>query len=266
MEKTWFCQLKKREGPITVGDLLILNCEGDVLETPLQKESLSLQTQMNHSLVLLEPLKVEPHALSLKVTSYRTGLFESAFYITDGQQFVRAEGLQFQVQSLLTEKDQKPYPGLGPFVQKNSSVLFSVFFLSCFVLLSCLFFYRFFKRTQFVKNILKKRKSSQPSKTFVIQLRKEKPNLKDQVVYLENNFKVFLEEQLLIPVQSKSRQKIMKNIKIYHPRIYKKLGLRIDQLLKEFSVTESLDLDYKNFFQLKKISQDIVFLIEENLG
>ena len=266
MEKTWFCQLEKGEGPITVGDLLILNCEGEILKTPLKKESLSLQTQTHHSLVLLETLKVEPNSLSLKVTSYRTGFFQSDFYITDGQQFVKVEDLQFQVQSLLTEKDQKPHPALGPFFPQNFSFLFSLFFLSCFVLLSCLFFYRFFKRTHFVKNILKKRRFSQPSKTFIIKLRKEIPNLKKRVIYLETNFKAFLEEQLLIPVKSKSRKKIMKNIKIYHPRVYKKLGLRIDQLLKEFSVTDSLDLNYKNFLQLKKISQDIVFLIEEDLG
>ena len=265
MEKTWFCRFKEEGGSITVGTPLSLLCEGEPLEKSLREENLSIKTQSDYSLVLLKSLKAERSFLSLQVTSYRTGPFEIPFYITDGEQFIKVENLSFQVQSLLTEKDMKAHPAFGPFLIKTPYFLFSIFSISCFLLLSGLFFYRFFKRTQFVKRIFKRRESFFPSKAFILRLRQEKESLEDNVINLEKNFKTFLEEQLLVPVENQQIEKVMKNIKKYHPLLYKKSGLRIKQFLKEFSHgNQSVGME-KTYKKLKKMSQELVFLIEEDL-
>ena len=264
MEKTWVCQFKEG-GSITVGTPLLLFCKGEPLERPLRPENLSIKTQPDYSLVLLKSLKAEKNFLSLQVTSYRTGSFEKPFYITDGEQFIKVENLSLQVQSLLTEKDTKAHPAFGPFLIKTPYFLFSIFFISCFLLLSGLFFYRFFKRTHFVKIISKRRESFFPSKAFILRLRQEKESLEDNIINLEKNFKTFLEEQLLAPVENQKIEKVMKNIKKYHPHLYKKSGLRIKQFLKEFSYKNPSGGMEKTYRKLKKMSQELVFLIEEDL-
>ena len=266
MEKTWFCQIKSSAESITVGTPLDLFCNGESLDTPLEADKLSIQflkTQPDYSLLLLKSLKTEKNFLALKVTSYRTGFFQSPFYITDGEQSIKVENLSFQVQPLLTAKDKTAHPAFGPFLIKTPYSLISVFFISCFFILLGLFFYRFLKRTLFVRRIFKRRASLLPSKAFILRLRQEKESC--NVLSLEKNFKAFLEEQLLIPVESQGTEKIMKNIKKYHPRLYQKSGLRIKQLLKEFLDRGQSEGIEKTYRKLKKMSQDLVFLIEESL-
>ena len=264
MEKTWFCQFKEERESITVGTPLILLCDGEPLETPLKTDNLSIQfleTKYNYSLVLLKNLKIEKGFTALKVTSYKTGFFNSPFYITDGEQFIKIENLSFQVQSVLTENDKEPYPPFGPFLTETPYFLFSIFSMSCFLLLLGMFFYRFFKRTRFVKKV--SRKSLTPSKAFNLKLRQEAGDLKNTMIHLEKNFRTFLEEQLLIPAKDQKIEQITKNLKKYHPKFYKKSGAKIKQLLGEFSVRE--DESPKTYRKLKKISQDLVFSIEEEL-
>lgn len=274
MKKTWFCQFKEDIQSITVGSPLILLCDGKALEAPLKAESLFIQTREKYSLAILETLKTEKGFLALKVTSYRTGSFEPPFYITDGEQAVRVENLSFQVQSLLTEKDKEPYPAFGPFMTETPYMLFSVFSFICFVSLLGLFFYRLFKRIQFIKKILKK-KRLQPAKAFSLRLRGENETGEEAeanerakaIMNLEKFFRIFLEEELFLPAQNQKIKRIMENLKKYQPKIYKKSGLRIKWLLKEFSNQDPAKGDHNTYMKLKKISQDLVFLIEsQNSG
>jgi len=220
MEKTWFCQFKKDIQSITVGSPLVLLCDGEALEAPLKAESLLIQTREKHSLTLLETLKTEKGFLALKVTSYRTGSFESPFYITDGEQAVQVENLSFQVQSLLTEKDKEPYPAFGPFMTETPYMLLSVFSFICFVSLLGLFFYRLFKRIQFVKKILKKKKLA-PAKAFSLRLQRENETggkvevdeSSKAIMNLEKFFRIFLEEELFLPAQNQKIKRIMENLK-----------------------------------------------------
>ena len=262
MEKVWFCHFKETEDSITVGSVLSLYCDGEALKTPLKTKTLSLHTQQPYSLVLLKTLKTEKDFLALKVTSYRTGAFKTPFYITDGEQFIKVENLSFKVQSLLTKKDTKAHPAFGPFLTKSPYFMFSVFSFGCFLLILLIFLYRFFKRTRFVKKTLKKRVPHSPSKSFTLRLRQEEGQLIDAIINLEKNFKTFLEEQLLIPVKKQKIEKIMTNLKTYHPNLYKKSGTTIKQLLKEFTKKDPTYWNHKIYLKLKKICQDLVFTIE----
>jgi len=264
MEKTWFCTLKEDHKSITVGDKLTLNCKGEALERPFKNQSLSLQTKKDHSLVLLKSLQTGKDSLSLQVTSYRTGIFEPPFLITDGMQSLKVNNLSFEVQSLLTEKDSKAHPAFGPFLTQNPYFLFSVFFGCLFFSILALFFYRFLKRTFFVKRLLKKRSTKSPSQTFVLSLRKEEEDRDKAVFDLEKNFKIFLEARLLI--NAKTQKSIMKELKKYQAQIFKKYGLNIKQLLQEFEQKDEITWNHKSFIKLKKLSQELVFLIEEELA
>ena len=147
MENNWQCYFKKIPDKITVGEPLNLFCEGDTkleLESPVKIEFLDRQD--DYSLVILNTLKQEDYFLTFQVTSYRTGLFDKSFYITDGRNTVQIDNLSFEVQSVLTRKELKPYDPFGPF-KLNPDVFFMAglaFSILVSFLFSSFFVYRFF--------------------------------------------------------------------------------------------------------------------------
>ena len=180
MVNNWQCYFKNVPNPITVGDSLNLLCDG---ETPIRlKEPLRigfLDKKYDHSLVVLETLKKEDHFLALKVASYRTGPFNHSFFITDGENQIQIDNLSFEVQSVLTKKEVKPYGPYGPFKLKPDLWYVLGFGLSLIVLavFTVLFSYRFFKRNKFIQSVLNRKSYVKPSKFFAINLRKEQNNL-----------------------------------------------------------------------------------------
>ncbi|MBC6415728.1 MAG: hypothetical protein GDA46_04975 [Bdellovibrionales bacterium] len=267
MENTWFCQFQQLPKSLTVGDILFLNCEGS-LKKSFNQESLQIEflnPEEKYSLVLLDVLKQEEGFLSLKVTSYQTGLFQKTFYISDGKESVKVENVSFEVQSLLTDKDKQAQGPFGPFLSYSSYMIFFIFFILCFISGLSVFFYRFFKRTRFVKKIFKRKSYLNPSKAFVLKLRKDSDSLKDLFENLEEGFKTFLEDRFLIPVSHQKDKKILKLLKRYHPFVYKESKFSIKQVLNEFALMDKSNLDYKSYLKLKKICQNLVFSLEDKI-
>ena len=267
MASNWYCSFKDTPNSLTVGDTLSLLCSG---ETPIKfKEPLSLKfldKKQDYSLVILETLKKEDYFLALKVSSYRTGDFKGSFYITDGKNQIQIDNLSFKTQSILTKKEVKPYGPYGPFRLKPDfwyvlSFGLSLTFLAVFALL---FFYRFFKRNKFIQLVLNRKSYEKPSKFFAFNLRKEQSDLRESLKHLEMSFKVFLEDCLFIPAVNQSYKDIIKNLKRYQSAFYKKEGANIRQILNEFSSAKTNQIDKKAYFELKKLCQKLVFLIEES--
>ena len=77
------------------------------------------------------------------------------------------------------------------------------------------------------------------------------------------SFRVFLEDCLFIPAVNQSHRDIIKNLKKYQLALYKKEGANIRQILNEFSEAQKEKMDKKAYFELKKLCQKLVFLIEE---
>ena len=268
MANAWQCFFKDAPKQITVGDTLNLFCDGETplkLKSPIKIEF--LDNSHDYSLVVLDTLKREDYFLALKTAPYRTGSFEQSFYITDGENKLQIDNLSFEVQSVLTQQSAQPYGPYGPF-RLNPDLLYMIGFGLCvfvLVFLSFLFFYRFLKRKRFVQSVLKRPAHLNPSKFFVLGLRKEQKDLIQSVGYLGSLFKAFLEDCLFIPAVDKSNKQIIKNLKKYHPFIYKQEGANIRQILNELS-TANKNLDKKSYFEIKKLCQKLVFLIEEIKG
>ena len=269
MAKAWQCYFKDSPKQITVGDSLKLLCGG---EGPLElKEPIKIQfldNRHDYSLVVLETLKKEDHFLALRTAPYRTGRFKHSFYITDGKNKLQIDNLSFEVQSVLTQKAVQPYGPYGPFRLNPDLLYIIVFSLSIFILafFSSLAAYRFFKRKKFIQSVLNRQAHLKPSKFFVVNLRKEQKDLIQSVKHLDILFKTFLEDCLFIPAAGKSNKFIIKHLKKYHPLLYKKSAVNIHQVLNELSTVNKDSLDKKTYFELKKLCQKLVFLIEEARG
>ncbi|MCZ0932985.1 MAG: hypothetical protein OXJ52_07525 [Oligoflexia bacterium] len=266
MANNWQCYFKRAPNKITVGDSLNLLCDGDSkldLTEPVKIEF--LDKKQDYSLVVLKTLKREDYFLALQVTPYRTGRFEQSFYITDGKNKLQIDNLSFEVQSVLTKKEAMPYGPYGPFKLKPDLWYVFGIGLSLIVLtfFASLFAYRFFKRKKFAQSVLNRPSHLNPSKFFVVNLRKEQKDLIQSLKYLEHLFKIFLEDCLLIPAVNQSQGQIMKNLKKYHPSLYKREGANIRQVLNEFLAIDKGSLDRKTYFDLKKVCQKLVFLLDE---
>ncbi|MDE0091671.1 MAG: hypothetical protein OXN83_00095 [Oligoflexia bacterium] len=269
MDNYWQCYFKRVPDKITVGEALNLFCDGDTklnLTAPVTIEF--LDKQYDYSLVVLKTLKKEDYFLALQVAPYRTGRFEQSFYITDGKNKLKIDNLSFDVQSVLTKKSVKPYGPYGPFKLGPDSLYVFVFGFCVIALafFASLFTYRFFKRKKFVQSVLNRHSYLNPSKFFAVNLRKEQRDLSQSVKYLEHLFKIFLEDCLFIPVVNQSHKQIIRNLKKYQSSLYKKNGANILQILSEFSEVKKDNLDKKTYFELKKICQKMVFLLDETKG
>ena len=264
MESNWQCYFKRVPDKLTVGDVLNLFCDGsDPLNLTETIQIEFLDRQYDYSLVVLKVLKQEDYFLALQVAPYRTGRFEQSFYITDRTNKMKIDNLSFEVQSVATKKE--PYGPYGPFKLNPDWLYVFGFSLSVIILafFASLFAYRFFKRKKFVKTVLNRSSHLNPSKFFAIQLRKEQKDLSQSVKYLELLFKTFLEDRLFIPAVNQSNKLIMKNLKKYHPFLYKKADANILQILNELSTVNKDRLDKKAYFELKKLCQKLVFLLDE---
>ena len=97
-------------------------------------------------------------------------------------------------------------------------------------------------------------------------LRKQKENSPSPLKDLEKLFKTFLEDLFFIPAINKTSEQIMKNLKQHQYQVYKKEGQNLHQVLNEFSSLQDKTIDNKSLSKLKKICQDIVFLLDKKRG
>lgn len=273
MKNDWQCRFKNPPKEITVGQKLILLCEGEektAFKNPIHIDF--LDKSQNYSLYVLRTLNQEEHFIALEVTSYRTGEFKNPFIITDGEQKILIEDFSFSVQSVLGAKTgsaqaQGPF---GPFTPPFhfwhlTAVIFSVL---CLGICSLLFLNRLFKRKKYIQKILDRKNYLQASKSFIINLRKKDIDSGDYPKILERLFRVFLEDCFFIPAVNQTNKQIMKSLKKYQHLVYKKEGQNILQVLNELTdLNKKNELnqkiaDRRNILKIKKICQKMVFLLD----
>lgn len=262
MNQSWQCKFKTTPEQITVGQKLILVCQGEPkinLKLPLSIDFIDKKDK--YSLHLLNTLKKEDQSLVLEVTSYRPGEFKKAFIITDGNQGLVIEDLSFSVQSVLKENPTPPSP-FGPFRPPVPLWHFSAIAFTFLGLLLCVLYgtNRILKRRKYIQKILARKNNLHPSQSFIVNLRKQEIESSDYKKNLEQIFKTFLEDLFLIPAINQSNSQIMKSLKQQQYSIYKKFSGNIRQILNEF--TNDQTIDRQNAIQLKKLCQEMVFLLE----
>ncbi len=265
----WQCNFNKPPLQITIGQKLLILCKGDKkasLTAPIRIDF--LDNKQAYSLYVLKTVKKEPHFLALEVTSYRTGKFNSPFIITDGKESLLIKNLSFSVQSVLNQTEQpvQPHGPFGPFKPPLPIWYLSATILTSVCLIVCLFSFlnRLFKRKRFIQTVLNRKTYLDPSKSFIINLRKQKDDSIHAIKKLETLFKIFLEDLLFIPAIGKTNNQIMSYLKKYHRHIYKQEGHKLYQILNEISALKQSPGDKTTFLKLKNICQDMVFLLEKN--
>lgn len=271
MDSRWQCQFTNAPKEITVGQKLTLLCNGSkktLFKQPLQIRF--LDKEQLYSLHILKTLKQEDNHLLLEVTSYRTGLFQSPFFISDGEKEVLVEGLSFSVQSLLKGEKQpvQPQGPFGPFksplpVWYRASASFSFLFLISLLLL---LLYRWFQRKTFLQKVAERKSYLSASKSFISGLRKQTEDSPQYLQKMEELFKVFLEDCFLIPALGKSTKEFMKHFKRQYHSIYIKEGRSLERILKEFSILKNKSPDRQSLLKLKSLCQEKVFLWDEQRG
>ena len=267
METKWQCQFKDPPKSITVGDKLLLLCDGEArknLQKPIRIEF--LDGKRNYSLHVLKTLRTEERFLALEVTSYQTGAFNHPFKITDGKQSLVIDNLSFAVQSVLkeTKKQPKPHGSFGPFkpplpIPHLTAILLTLLFATGAFLI---FLNRAIKRKKYIQKILNRKTYFNPSKSFILGLRQKTKNSDYSGQKLEELFKQFLEDLFFIPAIDKTTEQIMKSLKQYHFPVYKKEGPDLRQLLNELSSLNQKTKFKKTFHKMKKVCQDMVFLLD----
>ena len=265
MTNQWKCHFKKLPKTITVGDPLLLSCDGET-SLSLKKEKLFirfLQPEHKYKLHILKVVHLDSQSADLLVTSYRTGDFRESFFITDGTQEFFVEGLEFSVKSLLPEPPLSPHPPFGPW-----SAPFPLFYLTLwgfvlflFLLVSALRIRFFVLRKKFLKKV-ENRKVTRPSKVFAKSVRKYDEKRKNFIPCLEKAFKLFLENCFFIPTEDKSPDRIVHSLKKYCPAVYKKYGDRLLQVLGEFQYFQEKEAKEEESFQLKQACFHLVFEME----
>lgn len=268
MENKWQCQLNPIPKQITVGQKLNLFCKGETAVSFKQELSIQWKEQGSpYSLHILKAIKQEKNFLVLEVTSYRTGLFNSPFFISDGEKKVLVENLSFSVQSVLSEKKQpiSPHGAFGPFKDPLPLWYWLSLSLSFLFLAVCVFLFirRLWKKNKLIQKVINRKTYLQPSKFFVQGLRKKEDGSPDYTKHIEKLFKIFLEDLFFIPALNTNHKNIMKHLKKQNKQIYKKEGEAIRQVLNEFSSLDGKSPNKQNLKKLKKLCQDTVFRLDE---
>lgn len=262
------CEFKNLPDSITVGTVLNLYCKS--------KGNFNFDKNLfiefsdpkdKYKVHILNVLENTQGSLDLKVTSYRAGPFSNKFSITDGTSSLEVDGLSFNVKSVLPKNTQiKAHPPFGPWDKKlptwylslwGGTVLLTLFF-------AILLFLKFSRRKKFLDKVKEQRSEEKPIKKFVKEVRRSENKDFDFVKSLEASFKTFLEELFLIEVVNKKTiNQIMKEIKKYEPRIYKKYGEDISNALTELSLFRNKRSDELTSSNLKKICYALVFNLEQ---
>ncbi|MCY4513198.1 MAG: hypothetical protein OXB86_05880 [Bdellovibrionales bacterium] len=266
MTNQWRCHFKKVPEVITVGEPLLLACDG---ETPVsfKKEKLFirfLQPENKYKLHVLEVAHLDSLSAELLVTSYRTGDFQESFFITDGEREVFVEGLQFSVKSLLPQSPLSPHPPFGPW---STSLPLFYFTLWGFVgilalLISALRIHFFVSRKKFLRKV-EKRSVVHPSKVFAQTVRKHDEKKKDFIFHLEKTFKLFLENNFFIQAENKNPKQIIRSLKKYCPTVYKKYMDKLFQVLGEFQYFQEKTPGEEECFKLKQTCFNLVFEMDQ---
>ena len=261
----WTCALKNPPEKITVGDRLIISCEG---ETPVPlKGDLQIifpKKEDAYRLRVLKTLHAEDSYADMEAAPYRTGSFQGSFIVTDGARGFTAEGFSLSVDSVLPEgagQAKKPHGPFGPWKEPLPLWYAAgwIFAVSLGAILIFLILRRFFKRLRFIKKAKLRAGGRQPSKLFVKALRRSRPSLKN----LENLFKDFLENLCLIPARNRSPEQIMSDLKKYRPELHKRHGPALQRIFNEFEAFRNSPPPAAAASQIERSCCRLAFQLEE---
>ena len=267
--KTWTCELKNSPEKITVGTKLQMFCRGEVTKNLKDKpvHIVFPKKEDEHRLRILKIVSVEDAEVQLEVAPYKSGSFQGSLTITDGASSFIVKNISFQVDSVLKQNQEtKAHGPFGPFRESISIWYFSLcgFTFVLFVSIVIHLVIRFFKRKTLIEKISQRQKNNRPSQIFIKAFRKLDSQSKNYILDLEILFQTFLENLFYISAVQKKPNTVLKQIKKYHPVVFKKYDYKLEEILKEFRSLQSKKLTPASF-QLEKNSKEFVFLLEQEV-
>jgi hypothetical protein len=128
VDANWSCAVNKPtvggvaggplDHPITVGEKVVLVCEGDSANLKQDQLRLELRKEEKYSLKILETQSLEPNKGIFTVTSYKTGEGEiKGVVLTDGTLRIALNNINFSVSSVIDpmqNPEGKPYMPSNP--------------------------------------------------------------------------------------------------------------------------------------------------------
>ena len=296
MDSKWTCQLKRAPQKITVGDEMLLSCEGEA-PVPLKGDLKIIFPKKEDAfrLYVTKTLHVEDSYVDLKAASYRPGDFQGAFFVTDGARGFSVENLSFSVASVLAGREkplEKPHGPFGPWREPFPPWLAAAWGLAALLgaVSIGLVLKRFFERKRFAAKIQRRTRGARPSKIFIRAWRRreaaaarlsgapasapaagggEKPKpqtaeeSKSRIRDLEALFKAFLENLCLVPALNKSSRQILSGLKKYRRPLYKSHGRALLQVLSELECFRSAPPPEKAAAQLETSCRRLAFQLED---
>lgn len=221
---SWGCQWQDLPPTITVGQELVLQCEGSPVSFKEKKIQLSLKEEDKYTLKLLQVKRLSSSEADLVVTSYKVGSHKvQGVQISDGQEFVDINPLQLQVSSVIKDKTQ-PYGPLGPLsLQRPSWYWPSLTGLLILILFLLLWKWRrYSQRKKAIEKLEVYQTSLSPYNQFNKDFRAlerrwnmNNSKLKEHKVYLhdiEETFRMYLIRELFIPAKEWRNKQILTEI------------------------------------------------------
>ena len=229
--KTGTCVFKGIKEQLTVGDIFELHCEWSpafILSPPL-----FIQTKDHpYALVILDTISIDPGKGSFKVTSYKPGVYNTSFKILSAKDTILFQNPGWSVDSVIPQQQIntiQPHPPYGPWKQPLPGWYWLSGLLCLAILVSWILhkWYTYFHRKAFVRKIEDRLRGQNSFHGFIRELTKLNRQISNLPVHqIVQNLKIhwhhFLENQLLISVEGKSLKQVMRQIKHYHPLLYKK--------------------------------------------
>ena len=259
-----FCRFKGMPTELTVGDVFEMHCEWPlsvILSSPVhiefyktEKEGGETEAQLKspYSLVVLDTVNILPGQGVFKVTSYHPGQYNTGFNIVSDQGTLEVWPVSWKVASVIPKEKaemMQPYPPYGPWKEPLPIWYWPVSVLSLVSLLAFLVvkisvFVRRKKKREEVQDRLKGRK---PFREFISQLNlliREVNTEKGKKIIEKLNavFCVFLENEFFIFAVNERPEKIVRQLKRYHPFFRKDSDTL--EFLKEI---QKLSLEKVNF-------------------
>lgn len=254
----WRCEMTKLgDGPdvgaFTVGAKFSLKCSGPSLPKAWNElpEIGFAKEDDAFTLVPLNLGKASENEAELVVTGYKPGQHKPD-YITlgTGDNQVRVEGLQWNVNSVVQAEQGKPpqpFPPYGPIILfwpwwLWATIVGSILFIALFV------WWRV-RRTLARKRLIERLADRGAALSAYAQLHKDlrglmrryqgrtsvddthKPD--EYLMGLDQSLRQYLSRTLLVPAQEWSDGAIVRDIKRRHRRVYKETGVELNRLLSE---------------------------------
>lgn len=269
----WACVTEGATKTLTVGDPFEIKCSGPSVELANSDALRIVRPDGDlYTLRLLEVKELTGASLQAIVTSYRpASVTNQNFLLTDSKVQVELEGLSFEVQSVIKDQKQEPYPSF-PFWEVGFPLWFWLSMAAVFVgSLAAVFWLleRKLRERQLMTEVQALRTSRAPIDEYHKDLRaidrrieKEPQHIQILIAEYDRAFRTFLARQFGIPAHAWKTKKTLAVIAKNHRKLFKREGGRLAKCLNELDASAGAGFGPAELRQLIGFGSSLVEAIQ----